>query len=359
MVVAAAAAHTQFVSTLILGIETSCDETAAAVVADGADVRSNVVHSQIALHARWRGVVPEVASRSHTERILPIVEQALADAGVFPADLTAVAVTHRPGMVGCLLVGMAAAKALAWRHGLPLLGVDHVQAHVHTGLLADPTMSLPALSLVASGGHTALYLLTEPGTSVRLGTTRDDAAGEALDKGASLLGLPYPGGPSIEQAAAAGRRDAVDLPRTLLGADSLDFSFSGLKSALLYTLKPQQSTAPAEKPEGRRLADLAASYQEAVVDVLIAKLRRAAERHPVQSLCIGGGVARNLRLRERLAQDPVLRALRLVLPPLALCSDNGAMIAGLAHIRWRKGERDPLELDAIATPQAGGKVQMR
>jgi len=359
MVPRGVAAHTRCVHSLILGIETSCDETAAAVVADGHVVRSNVVHSQIALHARYRGVVPEVASRSHTERILPIVEQALAEADVAPGDLTAVAVTHRPGMVGCLLVGMAAAKALAWRFGLPLLGVDHVQAHVHTGLLHDPTMPLPALSLVASGGHTALYLLTEPGSSVRLGTTRDDAAGEALDKGAALLGLPYPGGPSIEQAAASGRRDAVDLPRTLLGADSLDFSFSGLKTALLYTLKPQQSSAPAEQPTGQRLADLAASYQEAVVDVLVAKLRRAAERHPVRSLCIGGGVARNLRLRERLAQDRVLRSLRLVLPPMALCSDNGAMIAGLGHIRWQKGERDPLELDATATPQAGGKAKTR
>lgn len=359
MVRRSARSHTRGVATLILGIETSCDETAAAVVADGCDVRSNVVHSQIALHARWRGVVPEVASRSHTERILPIVEQALADAKVAPGDLTAIAVTHRPGMVGCLLVGMAAAKALSWRFGVPLLGVDHVQAHVHTGLLADPTMPLPALSLVASGGHTALYLLREPCVSERLGTTRDDAAGEALDKGAALLGLPYPGGPAIEQAAATGRRDAVDLPRTLLGPDSLDFSFSGLKTALLYTLKPQQSSAPAEQPTGQRLADLAASYQEAIVDVLVAKLRRAAERHPVRSLCIGGGVARNLRLRERIAQDRVLRGLRLVLPPMALCSDNGAMIAALAHLRWQRGERDPLELDAVATPQSGGKAKTR
>ncbi len=344
---------------VILGIETSCDETAAAVVEDGHIVRSNVVHSQIALHARWRGVVPEVASRSHTERILPIVLQALADADVSPSQLSAVAVTHRPGMIGCLLVGMAAAKALAWRHGLPLIGVDHVQAHVHTGLLADPSMPLPALSLVASGGHTALYLLTAPGQSERLGTTRDDAAGEALDKGAALLGLPYPGGPSIEKAAAAGNRSAVDLPRTLLGPDSLDFSFSGLKTALLYTLRPQQATAPLEPPTGQRLADLAASYQEAVVDVLVAKLRRACERHPVRSLCIGGGVARNLRLRERLAADPVLRALHLVLPPLALCADNGAMIASLATVAWRQGHSDGFDLDAIATPRAGGKASPR
>ena len=174
----------------ILGIETSCDETAAAVVQDGHRVLSNVVHSQVELHKRWHGVVPEVASRSHTERILPIVTQALTDADITPSQLDAIAVTHRPGMVGCLLVGMAAAKALAWRFDKPLVGVDHVQAHVHTGLLAEPDMPLPALCLVASGGHTALYRLEEPGSSVRLGTTRDDAAGEALDKGAALLGLP-------------------------------------------------------------------------------------------------------------------------------------------------------------------------
>lgn len=347
------------VTPVILGIETSCDETAAAVVEDGHRVRSNVVHSQIALHARWRGVVPEVASRSHTERIMPIVTQALADANVSPADLTAIAVTHRPGMIGCLLVGMAAAKALAWRFDKPLIGVDHVQAHVHTGLLADPEMPLPALALVASGGHTAMYLLTAPGESQRLGTTRDDAAGEALDKGAALLGLPYPGGPSIEKTAKTGDRRRFDLPRTLLGPDSLDFSFSGLKTALLYTLRPQGATPRATPPEGQELADLAAGYQEAVVDVLVAKLRRACERHPVRALCIGGGVARNLRLRERLAADPVLRSLKLVLPDLALCADNGAMIASLGTVAWRQGRSDALDLDAIATPQSGGKARMR
>ncbi|HEB53991.1 MAG TPA: tRNA (adenosine(37)-N6)-threonylcarbamoyltransferase complex transferase subunit TsaD [bacterium] len=343
----------------ILGIETSCDETAAAVVEDGHVVRSNVVHSQIELHQRFRGVVPEIASRSHTERILPIVTRALAEAELSPADLTAVAVTHRPGMVGCLLVGMAAAKALAWRFDKPLVGVDHVQAHVHTGLIAEPDMPLPALCLVASGGHTALYLLHEPGRSERLGTTRDDAAGEALDKGASLLGLPYPGGPSIQAAAATGDRDAYKLPRTLLDKESLDFSFSGLKTALLYTLQPQGAPPRKSPPSPEEIADLAASYQEAVVDVLITKLRRAAERHPVRSLCIGGGVAKNERLRARLASDGRLNRLRLVLPPLSLCADNGAMIAGLAAIALRKGETSPLDLDAVATPQSGGKTKPR
>ncbi|MEO6596139.1 MAG: tRNA (adenosine(37)-N6)-threonylcarbamoyltransferase complex transferase subunit TsaD [Planctomycetota bacterium] len=346
-------------SELILGIETSCDETAAAVVEDGHIVRSNVVHSQISLHARFCGIVPEVASRSHTERILPIVEQALQQANVSARDLAAVAVTHRPGMIGCLLVGMTAAKALSWRFDLPLIGVDHVQAHVHTGFLADPNMPMPALALVASGGHTALYLVTAPGQTERLGTTRDDAAGEALDKGATLLGLPYPGGPSIQKTAVGGNADAFDLPRSLLGPDSLDFSFSGLKTALLYTLRPQGAPEPSEAPSGDRLRDLACAYQEAVVDVLIAKLRRASERFPVRSLCIGGGVARNTRLREQLASDSVLGALHLVLPDLSLCADNGAMIASLGSHWFRQGQRAPLDLDAVATPQSGGKAKVR
>lgn len=352
---------------LILGIETSCDETAAAVVADGRGVLSNVVHSQIALHARFRGVVPEVASRSHTERIVPIVAQALEQANVRAQDLAGVAVTHRPGMIGCLLVGLSAAKALCWRYDLPLIGVDHVQAHVHTGLLADPAMPLPALALVASGGHTALWLVTAPTVTERLGTTRDDAAGEALDKGAALLGLPYPGGPSIQDTAKGGDPRAFDLPRTLLGPDSLDFSFSGLKTALLYTLRPQQvyTLRPQQwpsdlpPPTGDRLRDLACSYQEAVVDVLVEKLARAAERRAPRSLCIGGGVAKNLRLRERLQQHPTLSRLHLVLPDLSLCADNGAMIASLGHELLRQGHRSPLDLDAIATPQAGGKVPGR
>ncbi|MGE3171759.1 MAG: tRNA (adenosine(37)-N6)-threonylcarbamoyltransferase complex transferase subunit TsaD [Planctomycetota bacterium] len=344
-------------TTRILGIETSCDETAAAVVEDGAVVRSNVVHSQVHLHERWRGVVPEVASRSHTQRILPIVRDALDQAGTAPHELTAVAVTHRPGMVGCLLVGLAAAKGLALLHDLPLLGVDHVQAHVHTALLERPDLPLPALALVASGGHTALYLLRAPLDTERLGTTRDDAAGEALDKGASLLGLPYPGGPAIERVAAGGDARAVALPRSLLGPDSLDFSFSGLKTALLYHLRGPGAERPLPELTPEQQRDLAAAYQEAVVDVLIHKLRRAAERLPVRSLCIGGGVARNALLRRRLQDDPVLSALELVLPSMALCSDNGAMIALMGHLQWTAGARAPLDLDAVATPQSGGKAR--
>jgi N6-L-threonylcarbamoyladenine synthase len=343
----------------ILGIETSCDETAAAVVADGTRVLSNVVHSQIHLHERWRGVVPEVASRSHTMRILPIVQQALDDAGMAPQELDAIAVTHRPGMIGCLLVGMAAAKALALRFSLPLIGVDHVQAHVHTALLAEPNLRMPSLSLVASGGHTAMYLMRAPLDTERLGTTRDDAAGEALDKGAALLGLPYPGGPSIENAAQGGNRRAFDLPRSLLGPDSLDFSFSGLKTSLLYRLRGPGATEPERQLGEQELRDLAASYQEAVVDALVHKIVRAAERHEAQSLCIGGGVARNARLRERLAAERRLRGLQLVLPPMALCSDNGAMIALMGFLQLQRGLIADMALEPTATPQAGGKAKSR
>ncbi len=336
---------------LVLGIETSCDETAAAVVADGAEVLSNAVHSQAELHARYRGVVPEVASRSHTNRILPIVRQALDAAGVGPKDLSAIAVTCRPGMIGSLLVGLAAAKALAWTYGVPLVGVDHVQAHLHAAFMTDPDLPVPCLSLVASGGHTALYLLEGPGRARRLGRTLDDAAGEALDKGAALLGLTYPGGPAIQAAARSGDPGAVSLPRPMLGPGSLDFSFSGMKTALLYHLRGNALTRPMPELSEQDVADLAASYQAAVVDTLIRKLRRAARLHPdARSLAIGGGVARNELLRERLTRDRELGALRQVFPPLDLCTDNGAMIAGLGtHLWLREGHADDLRLDAMAT----------
>jgi N6-L-threonylcarbamoyladenine synthase len=230
---------------------------------------------------------------------------------------------------------------------------------VHTALLSEPDLPLPALALVASGGHTAIYLLRAPLDSERLGTTRDDAAGEALDKGASLLGLPYPGGPSIERAAHGGDPHALELPRALLGPDSLDFSFSGLKTALLYHLRGAGAAGPLPALGPAQVRDLAAAYQEAVVDVLVQKLARAAERVPVKSLCIGGGVARNALLRARLAAEPRLAALRLLLPEPALCSDNGAMVAALGALQLRAGRVASIDLDAVATPQAGSKAKAR
>jgi N6-L-threonylcarbamoyladenine synthase len=336
---------------LVLGIETSCDETAAAVVRGGTEVLSNAVHSQVELHARYRGVVPEVASRSHTERILGIVRRALDEAGVGPAELDAIAVTCRPGMIGSLLVGIAAAKALAFAFDKPLVGVDHVQAHLHAAFMSEPDLPTPCLSLIASGGHTALYRLDGPGRATRLGRTLDDAAGEALDKGAALLGLPYPGGPAIERAARDGDAGAVALPRPMIGPDSLDFSFSGVKTALLYHLRGNGLTRPMPELDARQVADLAASYQLAVVETLVRKLRRAARLDPeLRSLTIGGGVARNALLRERLGADRELGRLHRVFPPLELCTDNGAMIAGLGTHRWRDaGVVDGLELDAAAT----------
>ena len=341
-------------TTRVLGIETSCDETAAAVVVDGHHVASNVVHSQIALHERFGGIVPEIASRSHTTRILPIVDAALHEAGIAAQELDAVAVTHRPGMVGSLIVGLTAAKTLSLLIDRPLIGVDHVQAHVHTARMTAPDLDDACLVLVASGGHTALYELGAPGAAVRIGRTRDDAAGEAFDKGAALLGLPYPGGPSIEKAAAGGDPTAVRLPRTLLDRDSLDFSFSGLKTALLYHLRGPGAVRPMPELSPSRVADVAASFQAAIVDTLVTKLRRAFRQRPhVTALAIGGGVARNTLLRERLANDRELGGLRLVLPPLDLCSDNGAMVAGLGTALWlaRGRTSDGFDLDARAVPR--------
>ena len=336
-------------TTRVLGIETSCDETAAAVVRDGLAIESNVVHSQIELHRRHRGVVPEIASRSHMTRVVPTIDAALQEAGVELDALTAIAVTHRPGMIGCLLVGMSAAKALSWRHGIPLVGVDHIRAHIHAAFMTEPTLPLPCLSLIASGGHTAIYCVETPERVERVGTTRDDAAGEALDKGAALLGLSYPGGPSIQAAARDGDPSAVRLPRPMLGPQSLDFSFSGIKTALLYHLRGPGATRPMPELDAGEVADIAASYQQAVVDTLVTKLQRAARQRSARSLAIGGGVARNELLRQRLTEDAELGGLRQVFPPLDLCSDNGAMIAGLGTELWKRGEHADLALEAAAT----------
>lgn len=335
---------------LVLGIESSCDETAAAVVRDGTEVLSNCLHSQTTLHERYRGVVPEVASRSHTERILPILHAALADAGVTPEELDGIAVTNRPGMVGSLLVGLSAAKTLALWFDKPLVGVDHVDAHLHAAFMVEPELPLPCLSLVASGGHTALYAVDAPGSTRLLGRTRDDAAGEALDKGAAILGLPYPGGPAIEKVAVGGDPKHLDLPRPMLGPKDLNFSFSGLKTALLYQLRGPGLVRPMPELSPEQVRDIACSFQAAIVDTLIKKLRRAAKHAgPFRSLSIGGGVARNKLLRERLTNDPELSALQHCFPPMDLCSDNGAMIAGLGTLRLKSGARDDLSLQPKAT----------
>lgn len=334
---------------LVLGIESSCDETAAAVVRDGRIVLSNVIASQTELHAPHRGVVPEIASRSHMQRMLPILHAALAQASIGVEQLDAIAVTNRPGMIGCLLVGITAAKTLAWQFEKPLVGVDHVQAHIHAAFMVQPDAPLPMLALVASGGHTALYRVDAPGYAERLGATRDDAAGEALDKGAAMLGLPYPGGPAIEQAAAGATLGELVFPRALLGPDSLDFSFSGVKTSLLQHLRRAGIGPDGRAPTPAEVRECAAAYQAAIVDVMVTKLARAAQACGARSLSIGGGVARNTRLREQIAQSPRLRNLIHVFPPFDLCSDNAAMVAGLGTVLWREGRVADLTLEAAAT----------
>jgi len=339
---------------LVLGIETSCDETAAAVVADGREVLSNVVASQHELHAEYRGVVPEIASRAHVERIAPVLDEALARAGVALADIHALAVGNRPGLIGALLVGVAAAKALAWSLSVPLVGVDHIHAHLYAGCLDRPAPAFPALGLVVSGGHTAISLCDSPTRIRRLGSTIDDAAGEAFDKAAAILGLPHPGGPNVDAQSRTGDPRALDLPMSRLGPDSLDFSFSGLKTALLYAVRgvPSHRGRPGTPPKGVSVPDACASFQRAVVDAIALKLNRAFDQHPgCRTLLVGGGVIANSALRASLTRLANERSLDLRLPPLALCVDNAAMIAGLGYqlLEARAWASDPLSLSATPT----------
>jgi len=334
----------------ILGIETSCDETAAAVVTDGREVRSSVVATQYELHAPFSGVVPELASRAHVERITGVIETALREASAQAQDLAAIAVTNRPGLVGSLLVGLTAAKTLAWAHHLPLIGVDHVHAHLYAPLLDSDPLEGNAIGLVVSGGHTALYLTNERCTPQILGKTIDDAAGEAFDKAAVMLGLGHPGGPALDRLAATGNDRAFDLPAANLGRDRLDFSFSGLKTALLYTLHGGHPPEPGVEPDlsGTRRADLAASFQRAVCRAIVRNVRRAMQRHPdARTLLAGGGVVANSRLRLELAELCEESGVRLRLPPLQYCIDNAAMIAGFAWPRWCRGDVDDLSLSAF------------
>src|SRR5579871_1065843 len=327
---------------IVLGIETSCDETSAAIVADGREIRANIIASQADLHARYGGVVPEVASRKHVERMLPVLQEALETAGMTYSDLDAVAVTNRPGLLGALLVGVSAAKALAYARRLPLIGVHHLEGHIYSNFLAAPDLgdSFPLLVLIVSGGHTQIVRMEEHGQYALVGRTRDDAAGEAFDKGARLLGLPYPGGPNLAQCAEQGDPTRISFPRAWLG-DSLDFSFSGLKTALrVFVLKDGGQTP---------LEDIAASYQAAIVEVLTEKLRRAARQTGVQTVCIAGGVAANRRLSEALRAMAEAEGLRLVIPPPLLCTDNAAMIAAAGHFRLLSQAPDSLSFDTLAT----------
>jgi N6-L-threonylcarbamoyladenine synthase len=328
---------------MVLGIETSCDETAAAVVEGSARILSSVVATQEELHAPFGGVVPEVASRAHCERITSIVSAAVERAGVSPRELGGLAVTSRPGLIGSLLVGVTAAKALALAWDLPLAAVDHVQAHVYSCALAGAEW--PFAALVASGGHTSLYRADGPTAMRLLGRTVDDAAGEAFDKVAAILGLGFPGGPAVSRAAGKGDGSAVSLPRPMAGSESLDFSFSGLKTAVLYHVK---AIGGAGALSDKARADVAASFERSVADVLVSKLFEAARRESLGTVAVGGGVAANRRLREAAAAEGRRLGVRVVFPEPGLCTDNAAMVAGLGHHLLAAGADERLTADASA-----------
>lgn len=333
---------------LILGIESSCDETAAAVVEDGVRVRSNVVASQIAVHGPYGGVVPELASRKHVEAILPVISRAMEEADVAMETLDAVAVTQGPGLVGALLVGLSAAKAMAYALRKPILAVNHLEAHMHAAFLGREAPTEPFVCLVVSGGHTALYRVAPDGESMPLGSTRDDAAGEAFDKVAKLLGLGYPGGVVIDRLAAQGDPRVFSFPKAYLEKDSLDFSFSGLKTSVANMVR--RLGPPRGEDGGYRVEDLAAGFQEAVVDVLVTKTVRAARMSNLSHVAVVGGVAANRGLRDRLSEVAGSEGLHLSLPPPALCTDNAVMVAAAAYSVWKRSgfSPDPLTLDAYS-----------
>ncbi|MBW3575681.1 MAG: tRNA (adenosine(37)-N6)-threonylcarbamoyltransferase complex transferase subunit TsaD [Actinobacteria bacterium] len=323
---------------VLLGIETSCDETAAAVVAGGVDVRSSVVSSQVDLHARFGGVVPEIASRAHVELLGPVVAEALVESGRSGNDIDAVAATVGPGLVGSLLVGLAAAKALALVWGVPFVGVNHLEAHLYAAFLDEPALEPPMVALLVSGGHTLLVAVDDHGRYRVLGSTVDDAAGEAFDKVARFLGLGYPGGPAIDRTALTGDPTAIDFPRAMLD-QGYDFSFSGLKTAVVTYVRRHPEVAT---------EDVAASFQQAVVDVLVAKTRKAARDTGFDRVCLGGGVAANSLLRERFLDACATDGLQCHLPSRAMCTDNAAMVAAAGW--WRLRSDGPTDLGAGAEP---------
>jgi N6-L-threonylcarbamoyladenine synthase len=334
-----------------LTIETTCDETAAAVLTDRLEVLSSVVASQDKIHERFGGVVPEIASRAHVERILPVIDEALRKASLKLTDLNAVAVANTPGLAGSLLIGLTAAKSLCVACDLPLLAVNHLQAHIYACRLASGVDVFPCIGLVVSGGHSNLYRCAAPTDFTPLGGTIDDAAGEAFDKVASLLGLPYPGGPSIERAARNGDPKRFRFPRPLLDDPTrLDFSFSGLKTAVRYLIERQSSQGTGQAVQPNDAADIAASFQEAVIDCLVGKAELALFQSGYRTLCVGGGVAANSRFRERLEQSANEYGYQLHVPPLSLCTDN-AVMGAIAIERYRAGLFEDLSLDIGPGPE--------
>jgi N6-L-threonylcarbamoyladenine synthase len=326
---------------IVLGIETSCDETAVAVVEDGRGIRSNLVSSQIDVHRRFGGVVPELASRAHVEALNPMLDQALSEAGVSRGDLDGVAVTVGPGLVGALLVGLAAAKAISLATDTPLIGVNHLEGHIYANFLEHGEPEPPYVCLLVSGGHTMLVHMREEHRYEILGQTLDDAAGEAFDKIARFMGLGFPGGPVIDELARKGDPGAIRFPRAMLDSGDYDFSLSGLKTAVIRYVRSERSAGREPSPE-----DLAASFQEAVVEVEVAKTVRAAKEKGVGTILLGGGVVANSRLRERIEPAAKAEGIDVVFPSLELCTDNAAMVAAAGWSRLILGERTPLDVRA-------------
>lgn len=352
---------------IVLGIETSCDETAAAVVDAFTEVKSNIIATQHDLHRVYAGVVPEIASREHLQRILPVIRESLTEAGVTLSQLDAIAVTNRPGLIGSLLVGVSAAKALAWSLEIPVIGVDHIVAHLYAGLLDEKPVDFPAIGLVVSGGHSSIFHLQSSIDCELLGKTIDDAVGEAYDKTATILGLGYPGGPALDKLAQQGDDSAHDLPIAQLGRDSLDFSFSGLKTAMLYAVRGQPQKQgnshvfmrSADDLTPQQIADFAASFQRAAATALLRKLKTALDRYDVSTLLVGGGVSANSRLRNELTELADKRNLDLRLPEMQYCMDNAAMIAGLASEKFKANAFDDWTLTASPRmqPTVTGRIE--
>jgi N6-L-threonylcarbamoyladenine synthase len=333
---------------LILALETSCDETSASVIADGRRVLSNIISSQIPIHQKFGGVVPEIASRKHIEQVIPVVDEALRQAGVTLEDITAIGVTHGPGLVGALLVGVAVAKALSFATEIPLVGVNHLEGHIFANFLSHIELEPPFMALVVSGGHTSLVHVKGYNEFELLGQTRDDAAGEAFDKIARVMKMPYPGGPYIDRLAATGNPEAIAFPRALTGRDNFEFSFSGLKSAVLNHLN-----SAAQRGEELNNADVAASFQAAIVDVLVSKALQAARKCGVKQIVLAGGVAANSSLKLKLGQECTKAGMALYYPEIILCTDNAAMIGCRAYYQHLNGNYADLHLNAVPSLKLG------
>lgn len=337
---------------IVLGIESSCDETAAAVVKDGNKILSNVVSSQVDFHKKYGGVVPEIASRKHVESIVPVIKEALGEAKLTLDNIEGIAVTRGPGLVGSLLVGISMAKSIAYVKNLPLIGVNHLEGHLNTIFLEETDFKFPFVGLVVSGGHTNLYHVKAMGDYDFLGQTRDDAAGEAFDKVAKLLGLGYPGGAIIDKMAKEGNAAAINFPRAIIAKDSFDFSFSGIKTSVLHYVKRQDG-----KINNGHAKDIVASFQEAVVDVLVTKVVQAARRCKVHKAILAGGVAANSRLREKIAIQSEKEDIEVFIPSTYLCTDNAAMIAAVGDYYLEKGITSPLTLNASSRLPLGKRLE--